>query len=114
LGVVHLPQRIYHLVPPRFWDRAGTEPYRAESLSSEGFIHCSYEAQVARSANRFYARHDELLVLTIDPDLLASPVREEAATGGETFPHIYGPLDRRAVVAVQSLRRDAQGHWAFP
>ena len=106
-------RKIYHLVSKQVWEQLGAGPYQADSLIAEGFIHCSYEEQVARSANRFYADHGELLVLTIDPALLTSPLRHEAATNGEVFPHIYGPIDRAAIVDVQALRRDANGRWAF-
>jgi uncharacterized protein (DUF952 family) len=105
---------IFHLVLPPHWDTAATEPYRAASLDKEGFIHCSHRPQVAWAANRFYAQAADLLVLEIDPARLTSPVRDEDAGWGERFPHIYGPLDRAAVVAVHRLRRDAEGRWVFP
>ena len=100
------------LLAPAAWGQAGTE-YRADSLSSEGFIHCSFAEQVARSANRFYADAPELLLLHIDPEALTSPLRTEAAGTGEFFPHIYGPINRGAVVAVETLRRGPDGGWVF-
>jgi len=105
---------IYHLVRKRIWDTLPDGPYQADSLAREGFIHCSYAEQVARSANRFYADADDLLLLTIDPGLLTSLVRDEAATGGEHFPHIYGPVKRGAIIDVRVLERDAGGQWVFP
>src|SRR5437016_965330 len=78
-------RRIYHLVPPSTWNSLGSAPYRAESLDSEGFIHCSNEDQVARVANRFYGDSVDLLVLGIDTDRLASPVRDEPAFTDEPF-----------------------------
>jgi glutathione S-transferase len=109
-----MARHVYHLVAKDLWEQVGAGPYRAASLATEGFIHCSYEEQVAKSANRFYAEHDHVLVLTIDPALLTSPLRDEAATSGERFPHIYGPIDLSAVMQVQSLQRDAGGRWSFP
>lgn len=106
-------QTIYHLVLPRVWQAHPEQPYRAESLASEGFIHCSFAEQVALTANRFYAEQQDLLVLHIDPARLTSPLREEASETGELFPHIYGPLPREAVTAVQPLERDASGRWRF-
>ena len=105
---------IYHLVPPSIWSAAGSGPYRAASLQTEGFIHCSNEDQVARIANLFYAKQAELLVLGIDADRLAHPVLDEDAGTGERFPHVYGPIDREAVVSVRPLQRDAEGRWVFP
>ena len=105
--------RIYHLVPRRVWAEAADQPYRAASLASEGFIHCSFAEQVAGSANRFYADEHDLLVLHIDPARLASPLREEPSGSGEIFPHIYGPINRDAVVTTQPLARGADGRWQF-
>ena len=104
---------IYHLVSRRLWEEAADQPYRAASLASEGFIHCSFADQVAGSANRFYAGENDLLVLHIDPARLTSPLREEASGSGEMFPHIYGPINRDAVLAAQPLARGADGRWQF-
>ena len=104
---------IFHLVLRRVWEENLNQPYRAESLASEGFIHCSFAAQVAGSANRFYADARDLLVLHIDPGRLTSPLREELSGTGELFPHIHGPLNRDAVVTVQPLMRGADGRWQF-
>lgn len=104
---------IYHLVLPTHWDAAATEPYRAESLEKEGFIHCSHRPQVAWAANRFYTQAADLLALEVDPARLTSAVRDEDAGWGEKFPHIYGPLNRDAVVAVHRLRRNGEGRWEF-
>jgi uncharacterized protein (DUF952 family) len=104
---------IYHLVPRRVWEEAADQPYRAASLTSEGVIHCSFANQVAGSANRFYAGEDDLLVLHIDSARLTSPLSEEASSSGEVFPHIYGPINRDAVVVAQPLARGADGRWQF-
>lgn len=106
-------RRIYHLVPPSLWNEGEDRPYRAASLAAEGFIHCSYEQQVARVANLFYADQAELLALCIDPDRLAHAVRDEDVGSGERFPHVYGPIAQEAVVAVYPLQRDADGRWLF-
>jgi glutathione S-transferase len=104
---------IYHLVPAQIW-RACTGPtYSADSLATEGFIHCSFAGQVAGAANRFYADQQEMLVLQLDPSRLTSPVCEEPSGTGEIFPHVYGPINRDAVVAVQFLPRGTDGRWQF-
>src|SRR5690349_14451842 len=97
---------VYHLVLRSAWEEQPEQDYRAASLEHEGFIHCSYAAQVARSANRFYTDATDLLVLEIDTNMLVSPLRAEPAGSGEVFPHIHGPLNRAAVVAVHPLHRD--------
>jgi uncharacterized protein (DUF952 family) len=104
---------IYHLVPPSTWNSLGPGPYQPESLATEGFIHCSNENQVAPVANRFYPDSEELLVLCIDASQLEHPLRDEPADTGERFPHIYGPINREAIVDVRQLARDRSGRWAF-
>jgi uncharacterized protein (DUF952 family) len=104
---------IYHLVPRAAWEANPTAPYRAASLADEGFIHCSHADQVVWAANRFQRDAVELLVLAIDPARLTSPVRFEDAGGGRLFPHVYGPIDRAAVVAATPLTKDAGGAWIW-
>lgn len=106
-------RRVYHLVPRTVWERAPAGPYRAASLETEGFIHCSNADQVARVANLFYAAAADLLALVIDAGRLTSPLRDDDVGTGERFPHVYGPLDREAVLDVRPLRRDADGRWVF-
>jgi uncharacterized protein (DUF952 family) len=107
-------RRIYHIVPKPTWEGLGAGPYRADSLATEGFIHCSNQDQVARVANRFYADHSELLVLCLDADRFGGLLRDEDSGTGERFPHIYAPIDRLAILEVRTLARDASGSWVFP
>jgi uncharacterized protein (DUF952 family) len=106
-------RRIYHLVQRAVWEQAPPSPYRAASLATEGFIHCSNGNQVAGSANKFYANKAQVLVLAIDPARLTSPLRDEEGRPGELFPPIYGPINREAVVEVIQLERGADGRWRF-
>lgn len=102
---------IHHLVERSVWDAAvaaGEYPWstRGRTLAEEGFVHCSTASQVEATARRFYADVDDLVVLDIDETRLTSPVIVEQINGAsDAFPHIYGPLEIEAVVAV----RPAQG-----
>jgi uncharacterized protein (DUF952 family) len=104
---------IYHLVPPAAWHTAPAEPYRAASLDTEGFIHCANADQVAWAANKFLAAESELLVLVIDPARLTHPLKDESSGTTELFPHVYGPLNRDAVIEARRLGRDERGRWTF-
>lgn len=103
---------LYHLLPLKDWQQAGAGPYRPASLATEGFIHCAHAHQVARIANLFYREVPDLLVLCVASERLTSAVREEDV-GGERFPHVYGPINPEAVVAVRPLERSATGDWQF-
>jgi uncharacterized protein (DUF952 family) len=79
------------------------------SLASEGFIHCTTGTEeMVATANRHY-RADErsFVVLTVELDDAGSPWRTEDARG--IYPHVFGPIDRRAVLAVQPMPRAADG-----
>ncbi|MCP9917677.1 DUF952 domain-containing protein [Cyanobium sp. ATX 6F1] len=99
---------IHHLALAEEWraaERAGVYERSTRGLSLEqvGFIHASFEHQLAATHARFYVDAPELLQLVIDPARLAVPLALEAAPGGvELFPHIHGPLPIDAVVAVES------------
>ncbi len=105
---------IFHIIPRVTWERLEPGPYRADSLTREGFIHCSYQEQVARVANVFYGDHQDLLLLCIDPARLSCPVRDEDPGTGELFPHVYGPIDREAIREVRRLVRGSENRWVFP
>jgi uncharacterized protein (DUF952 family) len=84
---------------------------RGATLTAVGFIHASYEHQLAGVANRFYADVDELVVLSIDPDAVGAQVVDEADSTGERFPHIYGPLPVDAVLDATLWQRHEGGLW---
>ncbi|MFO0878031.1 MAG: DUF952 domain-containing protein [Gemmataceae bacterium] len=110
-------ERIYHLVVPSTWYSASHEDLMVASLVDEGFIHCAFGSQVAWAANRFYRDVPALLALEIDASRLTSPLKVEPPPGKPSsdrlFPHIYGPLQRAAVVVVHELQRGPDGQWQF-
>ena len=106
--------RILHVATPEAWRRGAETPlYEAESLATEGFIHNCHPAQLRGVLGRHFAGHRALVLLVIDPALLTSEVREEEAVG-ETFPHVYGPIDRAAVVSVLPIETDSTGMFSLP
>jgi uncharacterized protein (DUF952 family) len=96
---------IYHITTELGWEtarRAGA--YAADTLESEGFIHCSTAEQWPRVLRERFAGRDHLVLLEIDPERAGADVRWENLEGGEEpFPHLYGPLDIGAVVSARRL-----------
>jgi uncharacterized protein (DUF952 family) len=93
---------IYHIVTPEVWEKFETEDfYEAESLNTEGFIHCSFAEQLEGVLERYYAGAEKVLVLTIDPEKLSSKLVNEPSTNNEIYPHIYGRINRDAIVKVE-------------
>jgi len=84
----------------RFQERGTSEQSTRDlTLAEEGFIHCSYEEQLDGTIGRFYADLPEVVVVTLDPDLLDAEVKVESG-----FPHVYGPLPLAAVVEATTRR----------
>ena len=78
--------------------------YAADSLDLEGFIHCSKKDQIKGVLERYYRDAGELLLLTIEPTKLISPLKYELAPSiNEEFPHIYGPLNLDAVININGI-----------
>ncbi len=93
---------IYHIVLPEVWEKFKTDfEYEAESLRTEGFIHCSYRNQLDDVLGRYYKNAERVLILHVNPHLLTSDLVAEPSTGGEIYPHIYGRINRSAVVDVE-------------
>jgi uncharacterized protein (DUF952 family) len=93
---------IYHIVTPEIWENFKDEnEYEAESLKSEGFIHCSYRNQLDDVLKRYYKDAEKVLILHINPHLLKSDLVAEPSTNREIYPHIYGKINKSAVVGVE-------------
>ena len=93
---------IFHIAEAADWYEAAamgvyTRSTRGKSLDEVGFIHCSYDHQVADVAKFLYGDDaPPLVLLTIDATRVASPIKVE-----DGFPHIYGPLHTDAVTEVR-------------
>lgn len=115
---------IYHISSRQAWSEARQHgDYRADSLESEGFIHCSTKTQILPVAEKYYKGQEGLLLFEIDPSLLSSELRWEPPSGGspppgvpegELFPHIYGPINLDAIVKVYDLASNPDGQFKLP
>ena len=115
---------VYHITTREAWIAATRNGvYRAPSLASAGFIHCSTSAQVLPVARQFYPGQSGLVLLAIDPSRLVSALKWEPAADGpvpagipgtQRFPHVYGPINLEAVVRVLDFEPDANGEFTAP
>ena len=106
---------IYHFCPRAHWE-AATDTYAAESLATQGFIHCSPLDHVHVPATMLGRGRTDLVVLEIDESRLPAPAVWEdgdpPAPDGRQFPHVYGPIPVAAVVGVRDLEPEADGSFA--
>lgn len=75
--------------------------YRCDTLISEGFIHCCDKQQLAGVVSRYYQDNDDVVLMVVDVDALEPALIHENTVGGsELFPHIYGPINRSAIIEI--------------
>jgi uncharacterized protein (DUF952 family) len=106
-----MSELLLHVAEAPHWEEAlRTGEYRwstlGRTLEDEGFIHCSTRAQLPGALSRYYRTYSgELVLLSIDPELLTSPVQWDVVdtVSGERFPHVYGPITPDAVTATEVL-----------
>jgi uncharacterized protein (DUF952 family) len=114
---------IYHITTNFAWQAAqAAGEYRAPSLESQGFIHCSKWEQVKGVADTVFRGQTGLVLLCIDPARLTAELREEAPDPivpaehqpGERFPHLYGALNLDAVTRVIDFPPQGDGTFMLP
>lgn len=93
---------IYHSTTPEDWKKFENEDYyEAESLHSEGFIHASFAEQLDETLRLYFKDYPNVIILKIDEVALDAEIRVEKSRNGEFFPHIYGRLNKSAVVYLE-------------
>ena len=93
---------IYHIVLPEIWGNFKDQDfYYAESLQTEGFIHCSFAEQISGVLDRYYKDAQKVLILHLDTDKLTSKLVNEPSTNNEVYPHIYGQINADAIVEIE-------------
>jgi uncharacterized protein (DUF952 family) len=105
----------YHGTPAAYFDSLDPrEPYVPQDFERDGFIHCTDgERRLADVLSEFCAESvGDWLVLYIDSELVEAPVKYEDSA--RVFPHIYGPLNRDAIIAVRPIGRTADGRFLLP
>lgn len=116
---------VYHITTRDAWLAARESgEYRSQSIAAEGFIHFSGPHQLLGVAHRFYANQRGLVLLAVDVSRLKAELKYEPAAHpvspapavetDELFPHLYGPLNLDAVVAVHDFEPDASGRFSLP
>ncbi len=108
-----VPEFIYHIALPEHYAAAlAAGAYsmstRDVSIEREGYMHASFERQVAATLARYYADVPSVCILVIDTHRVAGAglkvVVEQLGGAPEPFPHVYGalalPCD--AIVRVRS------------
>ena len=112
---------IYHITSRANWANAQASGlFRAPSLATWAFIHCSSIDQIIPVANSMYRDKRNLLVLCIDESEVSSRTIWEPPAHSNTsskvptadnalFPHVYGPIEVAAVAKVVGFAEGDSG-----
>lgn len=107
---------IFHFINQTDLDRAlNDRELVVPSLGSQGFIHCSKLSQVIAVANFLAPYDEEMRLIEIDEERVDPEIRYENLDGKDVlFPHIYGPLNRNAIVAIHRMEWDGEDGYQMP
>jgi uncharacterized protein (DUF952 family) len=107
---------ILHIATRSDWDRSEERgSYRCLSLRDEGFIHCSTLEQLLIPANERFRGQQDLVLLCIEAQRLGSELLyEDCYDSGMDFPHVYGPIERHAVIDVLDFVPGEDGYFQLP
>ncbi len=107
---------IYHLVAHDRWrEWPADADYLPAEYAHDGFIHCTQgDELMLQVANRFYRNTPgEFLLLVLDTGRLTAPLKWERPADelAPLFPHIYGPINRDAIIGEREMVRDTSGNF---
>ncbi len=99
-----MSESLFHIVDAQVWASAvEAGEYQAQSLATEGFMHCSFGPQVHATLQRHYPGVSGVVVVELDAARIPALIVLENAPGGEAFPHVYGPVPTDAALGVHEV-----------
>ena len=95
---------IQHITTKEWWTKfESLDYYESPTFNEETFIHLSTTEQVAGVLERYYSGQADLLKLHVDTEKLSAELKYEHATNNEYFPHLFGKLNKSAILEVEIL-----------
>lgn len=107
---------IYKIHPAADWTMAEqTGVFHGAPIDlADGYIHFSTGAQARETAAKHFAGQAGLLLIAVETAALGAKLVWEPSRGGALFPHLYAPLDVRAVRWVMPLPLQPDDGHVFP
>ena len=96
---------IYHLISRQGLDAQSDSEFILDDANlASGFIHCCTAEQLPGVISRYFpGDNSNLMVVELNPETLTEALKWEPATDSDgLFPHIYGPINRDAIIDVHS------------
>ncbi len=95
---------IYHITTSKDWEsQMEKDTFIPADFHKEGFIHCCTAEQLPGVQERYFKGKNGLVLLLLDESKLKAELKYEPSTNNEKFPHLYGAINRDAVVKATSL-----------
>lgn len=95
----------FHLAAKDDWEAQDQSAlYIHPSLDTEGFIHTSYFSELKISYEKYFKPEDQLVLMGIDLSKVEAEVKiNDVPSRNALFPHIYGKLNKSAIVFLRSV-----------
>lgn len=95
---------IHHITTALDWNaQQHAHEFMPEDYHREGFIHCCTPAQLNGVVDRYFKGKTGLVLLHLDEVKLNAALKFEVSTNEEKFPHLYGAINREAIVKIEYL-----------
>ncbi len=95
---------IYHFATIEGWEaQQKNEEYFPSAFLQEGFIHCCTKNQLEGVLKRYFKSSDKVYLITVDTKKVVAPLKIELASNGDFFPHIYGKINKSAIVKSELI-----------
>jgi uncharacterized protein (DUF952 family) len=76
----------------------------------DGYIHLSTAEQARETARLHFGGQENLVLVAVPEDAVASALKWEASRGGKMFPHVYATLDPASALWVKPLPWNGTAH----
>ena len=103
---------IFHIATEQEWIKhKDLVSHESASLKKEGYIHCCTFEQILHVANNNLKNISEnLFVICINTNYLTSEIKwEKNLKNNITFPHVYGPINSKAIINSINLSKNKNG-----
>ena len=109
---------IFHIIKKDELYLLKEDYYIPQSLTSDGFIHCSKAEQLEEVINRLLKNEKKLTIIKINVEKIKSEIKFEAPIESPQstiyYPHIYGPLNKDAIEKKVELTIGDDGKFHLP
>lgn len=102
---------IFHFVEKRIFEDGLRDGYYINpSLATRGFIHSVTKENMYIIAERYLMSQEPIIILVIDESKIKADIIYEESKG-IIYPHIYGKIERNAIINVLPLLKDETNHF---